>query len=137
MRLRKKLKRVEQIEDETFGVLTLPDGTSVRYRLGSLHKGGDLYEAFLACMDGWEHGLLPCIRQMDTREGSPDSCARWRVAGGAWRRAMELKDKLTRLERAAGAETIAARCVGCGEETRIREGILLDVARYPIFYRLC
>ena len=70
MRLRKKLKRVEQI-DETFGVLTLPDGTSVRYRLGSLHKGGDMYEAFLACMDGWEHGLLSCIRQMDTREGFP------------------------------------------------------------------
>jgi len=51
---------------------------------------------------------------------------------------MGLKDKLTRLERAAGAETIAARCEGCGEETRIREGgILLDVARCPIFYRLC
>ena len=30
-----------------------------------------MYEAFLACMDGREHWLLPYIRQMDTREGFP------------------------------------------------------------------
>ena len=68
---RDKLKRLEELESETIGVLTLPDGTSIRYRLSSLNEGGDMYEAFLACMDGWEHGLLPCIRQMDTREGFP------------------------------------------------------------------
>ncbi len=71
MGLREKLKRLEQLEGETFGVLTLPDGTSVRYRRGSLHEGGDMYEAFLACMDGREHWLLPYIRQMDTNEGMP------------------------------------------------------------------
>jgi hypothetical protein len=69
--LRDKLKRLEQLEGETIGMLTLPDRTSVRYRLGSSHDGGDIYEAFLACMDGREHWLLPYIRQMDTCEGFP------------------------------------------------------------------
>ena len=69
--LRDKLKRLEQLEGDAIGALTLPDGTSVRYRRGSLHEGGDMYEAFLACMDGREHWLLPYIRQMDTTEGFP------------------------------------------------------------------
>jgi hypothetical protein len=33
---------LEHIEGETFGVLTLPDGTSVRYQRGSLQEGGDM-----------------------------------------------------------------------------------------------
>ena len=65
------MRRLEQLEGETFGVLTLPDGTRVRYRRGSLHEAGDMYEAFLACMDGREHWILPYIRQMDTNEGMP------------------------------------------------------------------
>ena len=40
---------------------------------------------------------------------------------------MGLKDRLRKLEEVAGAETVVARCEGCGEEMRIREGILLDV----------
>ena len=69
--LRDKLKRLEQLEGETIGVLTLPDGSSVRYRRSSLQEEGDMYEAFLACMDGREHWLLPYVRQMDTRESFP------------------------------------------------------------------
>ena len=86
--LRNKLKRLEELESETIGVLTLTDGTSVRYRRGSLNEGGDMYDAFLACMDGREHWLLPYIRQMDTREGFPGlvralESSRERVEGGS------------------------------------------------------
>ena len=86
-RLRDRLKRLEELESETIGVLTLPDGTSVRYRRGSLHEGGDMYEAFVACMDGREHWLLPYIRQMGTRESFPGlvralESSRERVGGG-------------------------------------------------------
>ena len=88
MGLRDKLKRLEQLEGETIGVLILPDGTSVRYRHGSLNEGGDLYEAFLAAMDGHDYWLLPYIRQMDTREGFPGlvralESSRERVEGSA------------------------------------------------------
>jgi hypothetical protein len=38
-----------------------------------------------------------------------------------------IKDRLRKLEETAEAETVVARCGGCGEEMRIREGILLDV----------
>jgi hypothetical protein len=69
--LRDKLKRLERVADEETGVLVLPDGTEVRYCLGLPHDGGDLYEAFLACMAGREHWLLPYVRQMDTTEGFP------------------------------------------------------------------
>ncbi len=65
------MRRLEELEGETFGTLTLPDGTSVRYLRGSLQEGGDLCEAFLACMDGREHWLLPHVRKMDAREGFP------------------------------------------------------------------
>ena len=41
---------------------------------------------------------------------------------------MGLRDKLRRLERRSEAETVLARCEACGEEMRVREGILLDVA---------
>jgi hypothetical protein len=71
MGLRDKLKRLEQLEGETVGVLTLPSGESVRYRGGSLHEGGDMYEALVACIQGREHWLLPYIRQIDTTEGMP------------------------------------------------------------------
>ena len=71
MGLSDKLKRLEELESEAIGVLTLPDGSSVRYRRGSLNEVGDLFEAFLACMDGQEHWLLPYIRQMDTNQGLP------------------------------------------------------------------
>ncbi len=69
--MRNRLKRLEALESELVGVLTLPSGESVRYRLGSPHDGGDLYEAFVACMKGEEHWLLPYVRQMDTTEGFP------------------------------------------------------------------
>ena len=71
MRLRDKLKRLEALEGESIGVLTLPGGESVRYRLGSAHERGDMYEAFEACMKGEEHWLLPHVRQLGTREGMP------------------------------------------------------------------
>jgi hypothetical protein len=38
-----------------------------------------------------------------------------------------IRDRLRRLEAAAEGETVVARCEGCGEEMRIREGILLDL----------
>jgi hypothetical protein len=31
-----------------------------------------MYEAFLACMAGREHWLLPYMRQIDTTEGMPE-----------------------------------------------------------------
>jgi hypothetical protein len=40
---------------------------------------------------------------------------------------MGLRDKLGRLERAASEETVLARCLECGEEKRIRGGIMLDL----------
>jgi hypothetical protein len=69
--MKHRLKRLEAIEGKVIGVLTLPGGESVRYRRGSLHEGGDMFEAFLACMDGREHWLLPYLRQIDTNEGMP------------------------------------------------------------------
>jgi hypothetical protein len=69
--MKHRLQRLEKLEGEAFGVLTLPDGTSVRYRHGSLNEGGDMYSAFCACMAGEEHWLLPYIRQMDSAEGFP------------------------------------------------------------------
>ena len=69
--MRSWIKRLERDVGEETGVLTLPDGTEVRYRLGSPEDGGDMYEAFAAYMDGCEHWLLPYVRQMDTTEGFP------------------------------------------------------------------
>ncbi len=40
---------------------------------------------------------------------------------------MGLRDRLWRLEQEADSETVLAVCRECGEEKRIREGILLDV----------
>jgi hypothetical protein len=86
MGIRDKLRRLEQLEGETVGVLVLPDGSEVRYRLGSPDEGGDLYEAFLACMKGEEHWLLPYVRQIETTKGFPGliralEASRERVAG--------------------------------------------------------
>jgi hypothetical protein len=88
MGLRDKLKRLEQLEGEAIGVLTLPSGESVRYRRGSSTEPGDMYEAFVACMDGREHWLLPYLRQIDTTQGMPGLVralegSRERVGGGA------------------------------------------------------
>jgi hypothetical protein len=69
--MKHRLRRLEALEGELIGVLTLPSGEQVRYRRGSAHDGGDIFEAFLACVNGREHWLLPYIRQMDTREGLP------------------------------------------------------------------
>jgi hypothetical protein len=69
--MKNRLKRLETLEGEVLGVLPLPNGERVRYRRGSHHDGGDLYDAFLACMKGQEHWLLPYIRQMETTEGFP------------------------------------------------------------------
>jgi hypothetical protein len=41
---------------------------------------------------------------------------------------MGLRDKLKRLERRSEGETLVARCEVCGEEMRIRGGILPDLA---------
>jgi hypothetical protein len=41
---------------------------------------------------------------------------------------MGLRDKLRRLERRSEGETLLARCEACGEEMRVRDGILLDLA---------
>lgn len=40
---------------------------------------------------------------------------------------MGLRDKLRRLERRSEGETLPARCEACGEEMRVRDGILLDL----------
>jgi hypothetical protein len=40
---------------------------------------------------------------------------------------MGLRDKLRRLERRSEPETVLARCEACGEEKRVRDGILLDL----------
>jgi hypothetical protein len=40
---------------------------------------------------------------------------------------MGIRDRLKRLERAAGEDTVLARCLECGEEKRIRAGIFLDL----------
>jgi hypothetical protein len=52
-------------------VLTRPSRERVRYRRGTPHDAGDMYERFVACMDGRGHWLLPYVRQMDTTEGFP------------------------------------------------------------------
>ncbi len=41
---------------------------------------------------------------------------------------MGLRDKLRRLERRSEDGTLPARCEECGEEMRIRDGVLLDLA---------
>ena len=40
---------------------------------------------------------------------------------------MGLKDKLKRLQRAAGVETTVLVCQDCGEELRVQDGIELDL----------
>jgi hypothetical protein len=55
--MKNRLRRLEALEGEVIGVLTLPSGERVRYRRGSAQDGGDMFEAFLACMEGREHWL--------------------------------------------------------------------------------
>jgi hypothetical protein len=86
--MKHRLKRLEAFEGELIGVLTLPNGERVRYRRGSHLDGGDLYDAFLACMDGREHWLLPYVRQIETTKGFPGLIraiedSRKRVEGGS------------------------------------------------------
>jgi hypothetical protein len=38
-----------------------------------------------------------------------------------------IRDKMKRLERAAETETLAAVCLECGEEQRVRHGILVEL----------
>jgi hypothetical protein len=80
MGLRDKLRRLEQLEGETVGVLVLPDGSEVRYRLGSPDEGGDLYEAFVACVKGQEHWLLPYTGRWTLLRVSRGLSGHWKVA---------------------------------------------------------
>ena len=62
MGLRSRLRRLEG--DPTLGgVLTLADGTSVRY------GPYEMLDALYAAIEGEEHRLLPYLRQMHTNEG--------------------------------------------------------------------
>ena len=60
-----RLDKLEQEAEGLYETLELPDGTEIKY------EAGEMFEAFLACMDRREHPLLPYIRQTDTNQGMP------------------------------------------------------------------
>jgi len=110
MTLRDKLKRLEALEGETIGVLSLPSGERVRYGRGSLQEGGDMFEALVACMEGREHWLLPYLRAEDVTEGVAGLV---RALEGA---PMGLRDRIKRLKRVVDEETVEVVCPECGAE---------------------
>ena len=57
------LGRLERETEEFYEVLTLEDGTTVKY------ESAEKLEVLFAVLDGREHWLLPYLRAMDTNAG--------------------------------------------------------------------
>jgi hypothetical protein len=64
MAIRRRLRRLEELEGELFETLTFPDGREIRY------QPNEMLHAFAAYMDGREHWLLPYVLQANTRQGT-------------------------------------------------------------------
>jgi hypothetical protein len=43
---------------------------------------------------------------------------------------MGIRDRLRKLEVAAGDETVLLRCLECGEESRVQDGLQLDLVAH-------
>jgi hypothetical protein len=56
----RRLGKLERETEEFYEVLTLEDGTKIKY------ESGEKTEALFALLDGREHWLLPYFRAMDT-----------------------------------------------------------------------
>jgi hypothetical protein len=63
--LSRRLGRLEQEAEGFYEVLTLEDGTKIRY------ESAEKLEVLFALLDGREHWLLPYLRAMDTNAGMP------------------------------------------------------------------
>ena len=63
--LSRKLGRLEQEAGGFYEVLTVKDGTTVKY------EADEKLEALFALLDGRKHWLLPYFRAMDTSQGMP------------------------------------------------------------------
>jgi hypothetical protein len=63
--LGRRLGKLERETEEFYEVLTLEDGTTVKY------ESGEGLEVLFAVLDRREHWLLPYLRAMDTNEGMP------------------------------------------------------------------
>ncbi len=65
MRAKTRLKKLEREAAQHYSVLTLPDGTEIKY------TSDDALSAMFAAIDETDYWLLPHIRKIDTREGFP------------------------------------------------------------------
>jgi hypothetical protein len=61
----RRLGKLERETEEFYEVLTLEDGTTVKY------ESAEKLEVLCALLDGREHWLLPFFRAVDTLEGMP------------------------------------------------------------------
>ena len=64
-RLNERLRRAEQEAEGLWQVLTLEDGTRVKY------EPEEMVDAIVAVIDGEDHHLLPYIERMDPNKGIP------------------------------------------------------------------
>ena len=62
---RGRLRHLETATEGLYKTLRLPDGTTVRY------TGEEMWDAVIAALDGEEHRLLPCLREMNPDRGLP------------------------------------------------------------------
>ena len=60
-----RLAKLGRETEEFYEVLTLEDGTTVKY------ESAEKLEVLFALLDGREHWLLPYLRAMDTNAGMP------------------------------------------------------------------
>jgi ribosome biogenesis protein Tsr3 len=61
----RRLDKLERETEEFYEVLTLEDGTTVKY------ESGEKLEVLFALLDRREHRLLPYLWAMDTNQGMP------------------------------------------------------------------
>jgi hypothetical protein len=61
----RRLGKLERETEEFYEVLTLEDGTKIKY------EAGEKLEVLYALLDGREHWLLPYLRGVDALEGMP------------------------------------------------------------------
>jgi hypothetical protein len=63
--LRGRIKKAERYAEGLYQVLTLEDGTRVKY------EPEDMLDAIFAVLHGGDHHLLPHIERMDPNKGLP------------------------------------------------------------------
>lgn len=65
MSIKTKLGKLERRAQVHYDVLVLPDGSEVKYPIQ------DASAAFIACLEGEDHWLLPHLRRAEPKTGLP------------------------------------------------------------------